>query len=146
MYLMKSMLCVLTHWGRMTHMYTSCLSSIAHQDWLWLHRSNNNVIPDQAWTNKQGQVEGHTADSSSSGRHPAGSGPNSEKAPHHYKISLLALSFLTITTITIMLLPYIWYMKITVHMIDPFMLPWKLIHVKMIYTYFMSHQVAKSQS
>ena len=45
------------------------LSSDAHRGWLsWLHRSNNNLIPDQAWTNKQGQTEGHTAASNSSGK------------------------------------------------------------------------------
>ena len=45
------------------------LSSDAHRGWLsWLHRSNYNFIPDQAWTNKQGQTEGHTAASNSSGK------------------------------------------------------------------------------
>ena len=45
------------------------LSSDAHRGWLsWLHRSNNNLIPDQARTNKQGQTEGHTAASNSSGK------------------------------------------------------------------------------
>ena len=45
------------------------LSSDAHRGWLsWLHRSNNNLIPNQAWTNKQGQTEGHTAASNSSGK------------------------------------------------------------------------------
>ena len=45
------------------------LSSDAHWGWLsWLHRSNNNLIPDQARTNKQGQTEGHTAASNSSGK------------------------------------------------------------------------------
>ena len=44
-------------------------SSDAHRGWLlWLHRSNNNLIPDQARTNKQGQTEGHTAASNSSER------------------------------------------------------------------------------
>ena len=38
------------------------LSSDAHQGWLsWLHQLNNNLIPDQAWTNGQGQMEGYTA-------------------------------------------------------------------------------------
>ena len=32
------------------------------------HRSNNNLIPNQAWTNKQGQTESHTAASNSSGK------------------------------------------------------------------------------
>ena len=42
---------------------------IAHRGWLsWLHRPNNNLIPNQAWTNKQGQTEGHTAASNSSGK------------------------------------------------------------------------------
>ena len=42
------------------------LSSDAHRGCLsWLHRSNNNLILDQAWTNKQGQTEGHTAASTS---------------------------------------------------------------------------------
>ena len=45
------------------------VSSDAHRGWLsWLHRSNNNLIPDQARTNKQGQTEGHTAASNSSGK------------------------------------------------------------------------------
>ena len=45
------------------------LPSDAHRGWLsWLHRSNDNLIPDQAWTNRQGQTEGHTAASNSSGK------------------------------------------------------------------------------
>ena len=45
------------------------LSSDAHRGWLsWLHQLNNNLIPDQARTNKQGQTEGHTAASNSSGK------------------------------------------------------------------------------
>ena len=45
------------------------LSSDAHRGWLlWLYWSNNNLIPDQAWTNKQGQTEGHTAASNSNGK------------------------------------------------------------------------------
>ena len=46
-------------------------------------------------------------------------------------------------TITIILLPHTWYMKITDHMIHPFRLPWKMIHVKMIYKYFMSHHIVR---
>ena len=45
------------------------LSSDVHRGWLsWLHRSNINLIPDQVWTNEQGQTEGHTAASNSSGK------------------------------------------------------------------------------
>ena len=45
------------------------VSSDAHRGWLsWLHQSNNNLIPDQARTNKQDQTEGHTAASNSSGK------------------------------------------------------------------------------
>ena len=43
------------------------VSSDARRGWLsCLHWSNNNLIPDQARTNKQGQAEGHTATSNSS--------------------------------------------------------------------------------
>ena len=45
------------------------LSSEANQGWLsWLHWSNSILIPDQAWTNKQGHTECHTAASTSSGK------------------------------------------------------------------------------
>ena len=44
------------------------------------------------------------------------------------------------------LLPHTWYMTITDHMGNLFRLPWKMIRVKMIYKYLMSHQVAKSRS
>ena len=72
------------------------VSSDAHRGWLsWLHQSNNNLIPDQARTNKQGQTEGHTAASNSSGK-----GIQLDlvqRAPQHDKIALLPLSFLTHT-------------------------------------------------
>ena len=72
------------------------LSSDAHRGWLsWLHRSNNNLIPDQARTNKQGQTEGHTAASNSSGKGIQLDLVQSQK--EHYKIALLPLSFLTHT-------------------------------------------------
>ena len=45
------------------------LSSYAHRGWLpWFHQLNNNIIHDQAWSNEQGQMEGHAAASSSSGK------------------------------------------------------------------------------
>ena len=61
------------------------MSSYAHGGWsAWLHRSNNNLILDQAWTNEQVQMEGHTAAWNSSRKgHPAGSGPKSESKEHH---------------------------------------------------------------
>ena len=68
------------------------LSSDAHWGSLsWLHWSNNNLIPHQAWTKQQDQTEGHTAANFKKQRkgHPDGSGPKSEKAPHYDKITVL---------------------------------------------------------
>ena len=61
------------------------LSSDTHRGLLsWLHQSNN-LIFDQAWTNKQ---EGPHCTFNQQGKgHPAGSGPKSERAPHHDKIT-----------------------------------------------------------
>ena len=65
------------------------LSSDGHRGWLsWFYWSNNNLIPDQVWTYKQGQREGYTAASNSSEKGIQLELVQSEKEHHNMTKSL----------------------------------------------------------